>query len=240
MRLFEGMRAGDLKDLVLPLISVDEYESKVDASAVVFGFYVHDRDAANDLNRFLQKSPAAILDTEVSPAPDQHGYYLVFVEFLDNDRLARNVRTILTEMEPLVEISEWQMRVRKSDGLVPFSEEELIARLKHARAEDHSKSAEVLEFLVPSDLTGARLDEDRLILDGLGGRFTFHVAGFGPTEALLAEHGLVGKPVSLDLRDAALCNRLGLTLGEGWTASRIGKHIVVQRQHSDMSLVLAE
>lgn len=93
-KLTEGMRRGDLADLVLPLISVDEYDSKVDEKeAIVFGFYVHDRGAADDLNRFLQKSAVPLLDTEVSPAPDQHGFYMVFIEFLDNDRLPQNVAT---------------------------------------------------------------------------------------------------------------------------------------------------
>ena len=131
--LREGMREGDLADLVIPLIDVDNYISKVDPDeCIVFGFYVHDKSAAEDLNRFLQKSSTPILDTEISPAPDQHGYYLVFVEFMNNDRLAENVTSILAEIKTLVDIDEWQMRVRKTDGLVPFSEDNLKDCLKHA------------------------------------------------------------------------------------------------------------
>ena len=97
-KINEGMRAGDLADLVLPMISVDEYESKIDDSSIVIGFYIHDQDAASDLNRFLQKSPIQIIDTEISPAPDQHGYYIVFVELINDRRIAKNIADILAEV----------------------------------------------------------------------------------------------------------------------------------------------
>src|ERR1700722_8534394 len=99
--LREGMRKGDLTDLVLPLISCDEYVSQLDQSeCIVFGFYVHDEDAANDLNRYLQKSAMPILDTKVSPAPDQHGYFMVFVELMNNSRLPEIMKSILADIEP--------------------------------------------------------------------------------------------------------------------------------------------
>ena len=131
-KLNEGLRDGDLADLVLPLISVDEYVSEIAGSGecIVFGFYVHDEDAANDLNGFLQKSATPILDTKVSPAPDQHGYFMVFIELMNNSRLAEIMTSILAEVKGLVAIDDWQMRVRNTEGLVPFSEDNLTDALK--------------------------------------------------------------------------------------------------------------
>jgi hypothetical protein len=54
-KLYEGMWSGDLADLVQPLVSIDEYASKIDPNAIAVGFYVQDKDAADDLNRFIQK-----------------------------------------------------------------------------------------------------------------------------------------------------------------------------------------
>ena len=143
--LKEGMREGDLADLVLPLMDVDNFVSKVDPSeCIVFGFYVHDEDAAKDLNRFLQKSSVPIMDTEISPAPDQHGYFMVFVEMMNNDQLPEQVTAILAEIKTLVDIEDWQMRVRKTDGLIPFSEENLKDCLDNIKKED--KTEDVLEF----------------------------------------------------------------------------------------------
>ena len=119
-KINEGLHTGDLADLVLPLISIDEYVSKISKDSVVIGFYVHDKEAANDLNRFIQRSSVEFIDVEVSPAPDQHGYFLVFVEILNNAQIGKNVGDLLEEMERLIDISpkEFRMRVRKTDGMI--------------------------------------------------------------------------------------------------------------------------
>ncbi len=136
-KLMEGMWAGDLADLVQPLISVDEYQSKIDDSAVAIGFYVSDKDAAEDLNRFIQKSPISLIDCDVSPAPDQRGYYIVFVEMELNDRFVSNVTSLLDEIGPLTDIDNWQMRVRGNKGLIAYDQEKLGEMLKvnHVRDE---------------------------------------------------------------------------------------------------------
>lgn len=138
-KLLEGMWAGDLADLVQPLVSIDEYASKLDASAIAIGFYVQDRDAADDLNRFIQKSPVTIIDADVSPAPDQRGYYLVFVELAFNERVVANIASLLEEISPLVAIEAWKMRVRNLDGLYDFDLERLATALKVNRVADSIK-----------------------------------------------------------------------------------------------------
>jgi 23S rRNA U2552 (ribose-2'-O)-methylase RlmE/FtsJ len=129
-KLNEGMWSGDLADLVQPLVSIDEYSSKIDKEAIAIGFYVHDKDAADDLNRFIQKSPISILDSDVSPAPDQRGFYIVFVEFAFNDRVVSNISTLIDEVSPLVSVTEWQMKVRNVEGLIKFDSEKLNKVLK--------------------------------------------------------------------------------------------------------------
>ncbi|RYD66041.1 MAG: hypothetical protein EOP83_05980, partial [Verrucomicrobiaceae bacterium] len=119
-RLLEGMREGDLEDLILPLISVDEYESKIDDDAIVLGFYVSEADAAEDLNRFLQRSPIELLDTEISPAPDAQGFYMVFVELLNNKMLPENITALLEEVAAVSNIESWKMQVRGFDDLEAY------------------------------------------------------------------------------------------------------------------------
>lgn len=139
-KLNEGMWANDLADLVQPLVSIDEYSSKIDDSAIVVGFFVQDKDAAEDLDRFIQKSPVSIVDCEVSPAPDQRGYYIVFVELLFNDRLVANIGSLLGEISPLVGVENWQVKCRNLEGLVRFDGEKLSKVLNVNRASDELKA----------------------------------------------------------------------------------------------------
>lgn len=122
-KLFEGMWKGDLEDIVQPLVSIDEYESKIDSRAIAIGLYVNDKDAAADLNRFIQKSAVPIIDAEVSPAPDQRGFYIVFAEFQINDRLGRNIKELLEEIGFLANIESWKMKIRGLDGVQTFDKD---------------------------------------------------------------------------------------------------------------------
>ena len=242
--LNEGMRPSDLEDLVLPMISVDEYESKIDDDAVVIGFYVGDRDAAEDLNRFIQKSPVVLLDTEVSPAPDQHGYYLVFVELLNDVRIVTNLEAILEEVSPLMGDADWQMRVRGLDEVMPFSKKVLTKHFNELRDENIDGDTEdetegrVLEFFVASDLSNALLENNYLTLEGTGGTFRGELVGFDEAETIMVTHGLTESAVSLDLNDIALTLQMTRLLGEGWLSSRYADHMILQRVGSESCVLL--
>lgn len=225
--LLEGMREGDLADLVLPLISCDEYVSKVDPEeCLVFGFYVHDQDAADDLNRFLQKSATPILDTEISPAPDQHGYYMVFVELMKNDRLAENLTAILAEIRGLVGIDEWQMRVRTMSHLLPFSEDNLTNALD--KLDTREKHENVLEFLRPSALSNVEFDGEMLILEGARDRHALHLIKLDRISSLLNDVTLAESPIGFGMRQIAQMNRIRLSLGENWDVLPLGKFVLLQ------------
>jgi hypothetical protein len=236
-KLFEGMREGDLEDMLLPLISVDEYESKIDKSAVVIGFYVGDQDAADDLNRFIQRSPVEILDTEISPAPDQQGYYMVFVELLNNDKLSKNILDLLKEIQPLTDIDNWQMHVRGEADLLPFSAD---AIKQHVPQSSHEKVEEsILCFLTPSVLRDAVVNDGQVILEGDSGRFELSYVGIGPYQETMCEHGLNNAAVAFGLQDAARCSKLQSMLGEGWSVSRVGGYDVLHHLNSDKVLILS-
>lgn len=107
--LREGLRSNELDYLVLPLISIDEYKSKIDdRKAVVVGFYVTDADPAHDLAAFIEKGPASILDIDVSPAPTTDGYYLVFAEIERNDKFPKTLMSIVDELGNITNVEDWQ------------------------------------------------------------------------------------------------------------------------------------
>ena len=78
-----GLRHEELNGMILPLISVDEFEPKSGTveEVIVVAFFAKDELPAYDLDDFLDKSVVEFLDSEVSPNPNEDGQYLVFVEF---------------------------------------------------------------------------------------------------------------------------------------------------------------
>jgi hypothetical protein len=106
--LFEGLEANDLKDTVKNVISINQYESKIDDDEVVVVAFILDyKEPAEDLNRFIQKSTAQLLDTEVSATITKEGSYLVFVEFYDNKDFPQELSEVLKEVSQLTGIKKW-------------------------------------------------------------------------------------------------------------------------------------
>ena len=108
-KLREGLSRNALEYLVMPLVTIDEYESKIDdRRVIVTGFYVTDIDPATDLSVFIEKSSIRPLDTEVSPAPTDDGYYLVFVEMTRNEEYPTRVVEMCQQVSNLTAIKKWQ------------------------------------------------------------------------------------------------------------------------------------
>lgn len=109
LSLFENLQAGDLEDLVRPYIEIDTFEPKVDDDAIVVAFFVREEDPAQDLSRYIEFGPEEVLDTEVSPAPDENGYYIVFVEMERKD-LAKNIIAVLQTVQYITNNDVWKYR----------------------------------------------------------------------------------------------------------------------------------
>ena len=235
-KLHEGMRAGDLEDLILPLISVDEYESKIDDAAIAIGFYVHDEDAANDLNRFIQKSPMAILSSEVSPAPDQHGYFIVFIEMLNNDKTASNLENILKEIEPICNITKWKMRVRKIEQLIPFTINNFVKAMKII---DRTDETIIKEFFTKSDLQNVTISGNNIILESSRGISNYYeYVDFGDFELMNKKYQF--NLNSIELFEVKKYKQMAVVLGEGWSVDKIGSYIIIQKETCPECIVLKD
>lgn len=117
--LNEGLTRHALQHLVLPMLSIDEYQSKIsDKRVIVVAFFVKEENAAIDLSNFIDQSHYPVLDTEVSPSPTSNGFYLVFLELQRNEEFPENLMSIIKEIENLVEIKSWDFDCGNDDG--PF------------------------------------------------------------------------------------------------------------------------
>lgn len=118
-KINESLFPGDLYNLVKPFISIDKFVTKIDPEAIVVAFYVREEDPASDLSRYLEFGPVKkILATEVSPAPDSDGNYLVFVEinYTSKADLAKTIKEILQIVDYLTEIKTWKYVYKSQQG----------------------------------------------------------------------------------------------------------------------------
>lgn len=230
--LFEGLKEGDLEDLVLPLVSIDEYESKLDDDSIVVAFFVLDREPAQDLNRFIQKGAASILDTDVSPAPDEDGYYMVFVEFLRDQNTPEKIISTLESINGLTGIKSWKANIYDVESAVPVDSEVLHSHLRLESAEDHEGHEDevdesLTEFFRQSDLDNLVVEGRKVVLEARGVAVEVQLVDLGDQDTVFENNAVLGSATRLDEAANANCRRIQRMLGDFWLAEQRGDYLLV-------------
>ncbi|SVA41641.1 uncharacterized protein METZ01_LOCUS94495 [marine metagenome] len=120
----EGVEYGDLETLVDSTVSVAEFKPKTgtEEDVIVVGFYVKDEAPAMDLAKFIERGVTPILDTEVSPNPNDVGMYIVFVE-VENEDLMKTTLNLINDIRGLVKVKEWGIKFYKREAVNVKAEE---------------------------------------------------------------------------------------------------------------------
>ncbi len=239
--LNEGLRVEDLKDLVKSKVSIDEYESKISKDAIVVGFYVEDKDPATDLSSFIEKGAGNILDTEVSPAPDDDGNYLVFVEFMRDEKFPEDVEQVLESLAALTGIQVWQYNAYgHGDEDFDFSRDTITehVRLEEQPEEITDEQLESIQFFKPSLLDDVEIQGNELTLIKRGNTKVFEQIALGDANLLTHILSLNSKPVLMDRESLRECNALRSMLGTNWDVNKIDNHYILANNEDERIMVV--
>lgn len=230
--LFEGLKEGDLAELVLPMVSIDEYESKLDDDSIVVAFYVGDRDPAQDLNRFIQKGAVNVLDTDVSPAPNEDGYYMVFVEFLRDANFPKKLVDTTEALSGLTGLTTWKAQLYDVEGVVPVELEILMSQVRLESTEDHAGQEDAIEeglteFFHQSDLDDMIIEGKTVTIEARGVAVELQLVDLGASADVYENNAVMASATRLDEAANANCRRIHRMLGDLWFAEQRGEHIVI-------------
>jgi hypothetical protein len=237
MMFTEGLRRGDLNGMILPLLSIDEFSSKIDdRTVIVVAFYTFEEDPAHDLSNFIERSPQSVLDTDVSPAPTREGYYVTFVEIRRDSKFIPKLLKILNEVDNLTDVKQWQFTSQNlpPGKVLPVSEENL-KKWVHVKSEPPTNTnkpdaQQLMEWFSHSALHDVQLFDTQLHLHRAGITHVYEVVSLQmqpPDGALqLMEH------------DISMCNRLERMLDGAYEVHVIQDHVVVHNLVNDSYLVL--
>jgi len=170
-QLREGLESGDLSKLIDPIVTIDEYKSKIgtDDEIVVLKFTVKGRNPALDLVSFIEKSYDWVLDADASSGELNDGTYAVFVEVDRDPEMIEKFVQMFKDIGYLTNenIQTWQLEyskpyrrskvdVEELKNLIPLTpenyrqlknkENENLDKLKTAAGVDVSTRAPKNEF----------------------------------------------------------------------------------------------
>lgn len=169
-KLFEGLRAKDLKGFVESTFTIDHYTSKMgeDKNIAVLGFKVNDKMPATDLMEFIEKGYTFVLDADMSSGEERDGKYQVFVELERTERLPKQIKSLLEGLGKLCGIDDWRFRYHKDLKSCEVTEDNIMECVPlTAEAYDSKilevKNAAVESFFNQTPLESIQLDENGVI-----------------------------------------------------------------------------
>jgi hypothetical protein len=115
-----SLKNGDLAGTIQPKITIDVFRPKAgkDNDVIVVAFYLNDQDPAQDLNTFIQRGFVDTLDVEVSPATDEDGNYLVFVEMNRDTTFPNKFQALLKDVENVSGKMDWEINAYLADDRI--------------------------------------------------------------------------------------------------------------------------
>ena len=220
------LRENDLVDTMFKEISIDEFQPKTGDSkdVLVLGFYLNENLSGKDLYSFLNNSIIEIRDVEVSPNPNPEGRFMVFLELDRKLDIFNDIKSIVKEVERLSGKIDWQMSTLLSETALEFNEEnfnsfvqidpdnylsseewkaqkleaEQQADEKRLEEEAQDNSNRILEFLKPSNILEAGINDGKLHIRGSRDIASFEVVDFGNSDDRMEQLGINESAIKLD------------------------------------------
>lgn len=131
--LTEGVEMSDLARLVKPVMSIDEFRSKMgeDKDVIVVAFTVMGKEPAEDLVNFIEKSYDWVLDADISSGETSDGNYMVFIELERKPTAIKDIVTMLEDMLNLTDqkMEDWTFTYYKDEEALPVTEENIEEKL---------------------------------------------------------------------------------------------------------------
>ncbi len=265
-----SLHENDLKDTILSKISIDEFEPKTgDAKDVlVMGLYVTEDSVGHDLYKFLSGSIQEVRDIEVSPNPNENGFYMVFVEMDRNEKVVDSIKFFIEETERVAGKLNWKARTYLNDDYLPLSEDDIFqyiitdpekyvtreefeanrAQEEAQRVEEERIAAEtqlaesnsqtILDFLRPTNLLRAGINDGKLHIQDARNTLSLEIVDFGIGKEILQNYGIAESAIKFDF-DRTLFDKLKGMLGE-MKALPIDQYIVIYNPNDQGQVLLTK
>lgn len=230
----EGLKVGDLRDLCVDTISIDQFNSKIDKDCVVVAFYILYRKPAEDLNKFLQKTAVDIIDTNISPAPTEDGYYVVFVELKRNSKFPQKVVDLISTIKALTNINDWYYRCYNDTTPQEVTVENIKSNIDGVT----SIKENIISFFKKSQIKDAKISNNKITFIGESYSITYDFVAYGDSESVMKKFNLKNKGIRIDETSAVITNRLRQMLGTDWDINLIESNIILTRNNNDKMVII--
>lgn len=169
--IVEGLSIGDLTDILVPQVSIDEYEAKNGNDNIVVAFFVHNvPEAIEPLRRICDRCPG-VVDTDSGDSDTLRNTSIIYCEFKRKDVKVQHISKMVELVARIAELkaSEMSISFPNTDKLYPFSEEVVTAYFSKILVPQEKKKQQQ-----KAEIHRTKLDEDVRTLVNSGLKFWYN------------------------------------------------------------------
>lgn len=169
--IFENIDHGDMENILLPKVTVDEYKSRVgkDKDIVTLAFTVKSEQAGKDLTSWFERGYDFVLDAKVSDGEISPGKYLVFVEMNRRRSVPERIIKLLSDLRVLskLKLNDWTIIVDEEDY---EADEEVLEQViitsphEYMISKEKEKEDELNEMRTIAGLSNTNLYEEDIAI----------------------------------------------------------------------------
>ena len=242
-----SLKSNDLRGMVLPTISLDEFNPKAGTTeeVIVVAFYINDEAPAADLNTFIQRGFIDTLDVDVSPSTDEDGNYLVFVEMSRNETFPEKFRALIADIQNVTGPQDWKVRTYLSDDAEFDYTDPAIYKYIIVNPEDYVTKEDFMKESIQQDVKSFLRESGATYLTTNGSTVTMsvgknkiiaEVVDIGDYDSVVGRNFLSESAFTLGNKTTE-CKTLSYILSN-CNVSQLGKMLMVSNLHDDKILLL--
>ena len=241
--LVEGLRKSDLKDMIEPNFTVDQFRSKMgnDKNTIVIRFRAADKEPAIDLMEFIEKGYEFVLDADISSGEEKDGKYSIFVELERGPSAPNELKDLIGGISRLCGNEHWKFRWYKDLEVFEFNEDTFrdavpLSPEEYEERSGDSEADEVTEFFDQGALDSITLENNGSLTFRkiYSEAFTANLIAIGPYDVL--KYVLDG-PIQLDESSRSQVLYLNKYLGN-YDIHKIEGHFLLRK--GDRAVILSK
>jgi hypothetical protein len=240
MKINENLHAGDLRYLVKKVFEIDGFKSKIgdDEDICVLSFSVDDKEAAEDLENFIEMGYNFVLDSDCTPGETDEGTFRVYVEIERSRHVGKQIFEIIEGVQKLTGLDNMRFRYFKNFRSEPATLDNLDAAVPKDKdaykvATESNKLNNFQEFFKRSYADNIEmLDESIRFKKVYSGDISFDVIASGSKENI---HNMIKGPVVLETKDMAEVMFLTKVIGN-YNIIKIGKTFIFENNNWAVAL----
>ena len=243
-----SLKHNDLIGTILPIVSIDEFKPKSGniEDIIVVAFYLNEKNAADDLNTFIQRGAIDSLDIEASPNTDEDGRYLVFVEMDRNDTFPNKFQALLKDVQNVSNKMDWKIKPYLSDTEFESSDPELYNFIitdptKYVSKDDFTMASikeNIETFFKNSFMSNLTINGNSVIISGSGKTIISEIVDVGDYDTVIERNflaesafGMSRTPYEAKILQSIIGNCQVLTLGKYLCVNRDDQIMLLKNTH---------